>query len=257
MLSPSLFKEDAWHERIQKELQSGRPLFVSGTSPSGYGHAFIIDGYRFDGTTPYYHVNWGWDGYQNAYFLIDNMCPSEGGTGGSSENYSYDYELFFGIQPENGIDEIYVTIEYGRPIQKVATEVQENVRRSLETMTGLHVVRVDVHVQGVSFEKEMNALQAGAGKAVLESGNSGEKKAALTGKASAKAEAFWRKQNPFHVGGREFYLNLIVFKSLAGPNRFAGLTAPKPGHAGAAAVGIAAGVADECCKLLSDAPADS
>ena len=28
-------------------------------------------------------------------------------------------------------------------------------------MTGLHVVRVDVHVQGVSFEKENNALEAG------------------------------------------------------------------------------------------------
>ena len=37
-------------------------------------------------------------------------------------------------------------------------------------MTGLHVVRVDVHVQGVSFEKENSALMAGAGKAVLESG---------------------------------------------------------------------------------------
>ena len=35
-------------------------------------------------------------------------------------------------------------------------------------MTGLHVVRVDVHVQGVSFEKENNALNAGAKKALAE-----------------------------------------------------------------------------------------
>ncbi|MBQ2585527.1 MAG: C10 family peptidase, partial [Bacteroidaceae bacterium] len=69
------------------------------------GHAFIIDGYRFDGSTPYYHVNWGWDGSDNAYFLIDNMRPSEAGTGGYNDNYSYDYTLFFGIQPENNIDE--------------------------------------------------------------------------------------------------------------------------------------------------------
>ena len=39
-------------------------------------------------------------------------------------------------------------------------------------MTGLHVVRVDVHVQGVSFEKENSALMAGADKAVLEAGES-------------------------------------------------------------------------------------
>lgn len=104
-LSPSFFQTDEWHARIQKELQASRPLLVSGESDSGSGHAFIIDGYRFDGSTPYYHVNWGWDGSDNAYFLIDNMRPSEAGTGGYNDNYSYDYTLFFGIQPENNIDE--------------------------------------------------------------------------------------------------------------------------------------------------------
>ena len=52
-------------------------------------------------------------------------------------------------------------MEYGTPIQKAAQDAQENVRKAIETMTGLHVVRVDVHVQGVSFEKENNALEAG------------------------------------------------------------------------------------------------
>ena len=71
------------------------------------------------------------------------------------------------VGPEEVSCDIYVSIEYGRPIQKVAQEVQEGVRRSLEAMTGLHVVRVDVHVQGVSFEKENNALTAGARNARL------------------------------------------------------------------------------------------
>ena len=48
-------------------------------------------------------------------------------------------------------------------------DAQENVRKAIESMTGLHVVRVDVHVQGVSFEKENKALQSGA-NAVLEAG---------------------------------------------------------------------------------------
>ena len=104
-LSPSFFQTDDWHARIQKELQARRPLLVSGEADTGSGHAFIIDGYRFDGSTPYYHVNWGWNGSGNAYFLIDNMRPSEAGTGGYNDNYSYDYTLFFGIQPENNIDE--------------------------------------------------------------------------------------------------------------------------------------------------------
>ncbi len=74
------------------------------------------------------------------------------------------------IGPEEVSCDLFLLIEYGRPIVKVATEVQENVRRSLETMTGLHVVRVDVHVQGISFERENSALTAGAQKARLTSG---------------------------------------------------------------------------------------
>ena len=80
-----------------------------------------------------------------------------------------------GIKVEVGTEEVsvdlFVTVEYGTPIQRAARDAQESVKKSIESMTGLHVVRVDVHVQGVSFEKEMNALQAGAGKAKLESGD--------------------------------------------------------------------------------------
>ena len=67
-----------------------------------------------------------------------------------------------GVKVEIGTEEasvdLYVTVEYGKPIQKAAHEVQEAVRKAIEEMTGLHVVRVDVHVQGVSFEKEQKAL---------------------------------------------------------------------------------------------------
>ena len=77
-----------------------------------------------------------------------------------------------GVKVEIGTEEasvdLYVTVEYGKPIQKAAHEVQESVRKAIEEMTGLHVVRVDVHVQGVSFEKENKALNAGAKKANLE-----------------------------------------------------------------------------------------
>lgn len=77
-----------------------------------------------------------------------------------------------GVKVEIGTEEasvdLYVTVEYGKPIQKAAHEAQESVRKAIEEMTGLHVVRVDVHVQGVSFEKENKALNAGAKNATLE-----------------------------------------------------------------------------------------
>ena len=85
---------------------------------------------------------------------IAGMCTS----GGFGDIISRNRNITRGIKVEMGGEEvsvdIYTIVEYGQPIQKVALEVQENVRKAIESMTGLHVVKVDVHVQGVSFEKE-------------------------------------------------------------------------------------------------------
>lgn len=90
---------------------------------------------------------------------LAGMCTS----GGLGEIISKNRNITRGVKVEVGIEEVsidlYVIIEYGQPIQKVAREVQENVRKNIEAMTGLHVVRVDVHVQGVSFEKEKREAQ--------------------------------------------------------------------------------------------------
>ena len=55
--------------------------------------------------------------------------------------------------------DVSVTVDYGMPIQKVGRDAQENVRKSIESMTGLHVEKVDLHVVGVSFEKENQEMQ--------------------------------------------------------------------------------------------------
>ena len=101
-----------------------------------------------------------------------------------------------GIKVEIGTEEVavdlYVIMEYGTPIQRAAMDAQENVRKAIESMTGLHVVRVDVHVQSVSFEKENRALQAGAQSAVLEAGAEQipqEEPAPVTAEKPAEAEA--------------------------------------------------------------------
>ena len=55
--------------------------------------------------------------------------------------------------------DVSVMVDYGMPIQKVGRNAQENVRKSIESMTGLHVEKVDLHVVGVSFEKENQEMQ--------------------------------------------------------------------------------------------------
>ena len=94
---------------------------------------------------------------------IAGMCVS----GGFGDIIGRNRNVTRGVKVEIGSEEasidLYIMVEYGQPIQKVALEAQENVRKAIESMTGLHVVRVDVHVQGVSFEKEkkdaLNALE--------------------------------------------------------------------------------------------------
>ncbi len=91
--------------------------------------------------------------------------------GGISEILGKNRNITRGVKVEIGTEEasvdLYVIIEYGTPIHKAAQNAQENVKKAIETMTGLHVVRVDVHVQGVSFEKETKALERGAENAAL------------------------------------------------------------------------------------------
>ena len=53
--------------------------------------------------------------------------------------------------------DVTIVVEYGSPVPDVAHSIQENVKKAIETMSGLDVQSVDVHVLGVSFEKENKA----------------------------------------------------------------------------------------------------
>ena len=53
-------------------------------------------------------------------------------------------------EKEAAID-LYVLVDYGARIPEVAQRVQERVKTAVESMTGLKVVEVNVHIQGVAF----------------------------------------------------------------------------------------------------------
>lgn len=53
--------------------------------------------------------------------------------------------------------DISIVVDYGSPVPEVAKNLQENVKKAVETMTGLEVRRVDIHVVGISFEREQKA----------------------------------------------------------------------------------------------------
>ena len=79
----------SWKDLIYQELISNRPVIYDGQS-SGGGHVFVIDGY--DGED-LFHINWGWGGVGNGYFLLQVANPnSTTGIGSSStkDGYSMD-----------------------------------------------------------------------------------------------------------------------------------------------------------------------
>lgn len=57
------------------------------------------------------------------------------------------------IEEKNVTIDFYIVVDYGARIPDVAWRIQDRVKSSVESMTGMNVVSINIHVQGVSFEK--------------------------------------------------------------------------------------------------------
>jgi len=62
-----------WFNIIYKEIENNRPIILSGSDESNNGHTFICDG--FDGESRF-HINWGWNGSYNGYYLLTALTPA-------------------------------------------------------------------------------------------------------------------------------------------------------------------------------------
>lgn len=97
------YSEEEWAAILCEELEAGRPVQYYGSSVdnvlSPSTHAFILDGVNEEGL---YHVNWGWRGRSNDYFLISALNPDDpgigSGSGGLDDGYIYFQEAILGIQ---------------------------------------------------------------------------------------------------------------------------------------------------------------
>ena len=83
---------------------------------------------------------------------------AKGFAGGITEALSGKKNLAKGIKvevagKETKID-VNIIVEYGSRIPDVAFEIQSRIKKSVKEMTGLDVVAVNVHVQGVQTPQE-------------------------------------------------------------------------------------------------------
>ena len=56
-------------------------------------------------------------------------------------------------EKETKID-VNIIVEYGARIPDVAFEIQNRVKKAVETMTGLKVANVNIHIQGINIQKK-------------------------------------------------------------------------------------------------------
>lgn len=99
-VSRNYYTYDKWKDLIYYELEHGRPVVYGGQS-SGGGHEFVCDGYKYQNGDDYFHINWGWSGYNDEYYLLSSLNPfGEQGIGGSTsdDGFHYGQDAVIGIQ---------------------------------------------------------------------------------------------------------------------------------------------------------------
>ncbi len=86
---------------------------------------------------------------------VEGVAYMSGGIVGGIAEALGRKNLSKGVKVEVGEEEaavdLYLIVSYGSRIPDVAWSVQENVKKAIESMTGLKVIKVNVHVQGVNF----------------------------------------------------------------------------------------------------------
>lgn len=98
-LERQYYTSSEWEDLVYSQLKDYGPVQYSGSNSSS-GHSFVCDGYRSDG---YFHINWGWGGVSDGYFLLSALDPSQQGIGGSTAGYNSGQDIIANVlRPREG-----------------------------------------------------------------------------------------------------------------------------------------------------------
>lgn len=99
-----------------------------------------------------------------AAICVDGVVEMSGGITESISSIIGKTNLSKGIKvntnDDNVIIDIFITVKYGVKIPEVAWNVQERVKKEVEDTAGIKIKAINIHVQGVSFEKEDEEVEA-------------------------------------------------------------------------------------------------
>ena len=140
----SWYTTQEWFEMIYGEVEAGRPVLYNGASKPEEGHAFICDGYASDG---FFHINWGWGGMSDGYYLLTMLDPIEQGIGGGSSAYVKYVTALVSIRPALDGD----TLTPALVAEYFYTDEQQYTRNS-ETILQFHGGYANYALGELSYE---------------------------------------------------------------------------------------------------------
>ncbi|MFC0214206.1 Asp23/Gls24 family envelope stress response protein [Paenibacillus chartarius] len=87
---------------------------------------------------------------------VDGVAGMSGGFAGGIAELLGRKNLSKGVKVDVGqreaVIDVSIVIEYGHRIPRVASDIQQNVKHAIESMTGLQVMEVNVHIHDVIFK---------------------------------------------------------------------------------------------------------
>ena len=93
---------DEWFDLIYEEIAAGHPVGFAGWNTAG-GHSFVLDG--FDGES-LFHLNWGWGGGSDGWFLLGVLNPGDNsgiGASTSSDGYCLGQTALMNVRTNDGV----------------------------------------------------------------------------------------------------------------------------------------------------------
>ena len=121
------FTAEEWDKMLVDEISARRPIVYCGYDLTGQdsgGHAFVFDGFNTDG---YFHVNWGWGGSGDGYFLFTLLAPS------SSLNFDFGQDGVFGLVPITQADDVEEVLYVHSNLVPITTSTELGNRVSVKT----------------------------------------------------------------------------------------------------------------------------
>ncbi len=176
--------EDCDFDTITKyfslDLHAGRPVMMGGgpRSGSGSGHAFVCDGMKdFDGQM-LYHINWGWGGQSDGYFVITTLDPDEQGIGGNDAagGFASGIGFWYGLEPDRNptlvtgisLDKNILSMNVGEKKELVATIAPADA-----SSQGMYWTSSNESIATVDYKGKVKGISAGSAIITVKSADGG------------------------------------------------------------------------------------